>query len=43
MELFLSCTHLHAENNSPQSAFYTDWFQNGGNIIFSVFILISTL
>ena len=23
MGLLLSCTHLHGENNSPQSAFYT--------------------
>ena len=28
MGLLLSRSHLHGENNSPQSAFYTDRFCN---------------
>ena len=31
MGLFLSRTHLHGENNSPQSAFYTNHLETNLN------------
>ena len=33
MGLLLSGTHLHSENNSPQSAFYTDCWTKHENYV----------
>ena len=46
MGLLLSCSHLHAENNSPQFAFYTDRFRKlacPGSWIFDFYVFVNVI